>query len=47
MKFISLTLVAALGVLSPAMTASAISDVVWKPVPGTKIRPLAKILSIN
>ena len=37
MKFISLTLVAALGVLSPAMTASAISDVVWKPIPGTKI----------
>jgi len=37
MKFISLTLVAALGLLSPAMTASAISDVVWKPVPGTKI----------
>jgi hypothetical protein len=37
MKFISLTLVATLGVLSLAMRASAISDLVWKPVPGTKI----------
>lgn len=37
MKFISLTLVATLGFLSLAMRASAISDLVWKPVPGTKI----------
>jgi hypothetical protein len=37
MKFISLTVVAALGVLTLTMRASAISDVVWKPVPGTKI----------
>lgn len=36
MKFISLAL-ATLGVLTLAMKASAISDIVWQPVPGTKV----------